>query len=470
VSDNETPRFISSAPTFPVLDIAVDPIYPNSLYAVCGSHGLWKSGRNAMNWEREAVAGVADDEAMFFVALCGSGEERMVTVCCRSFCLRSTNGRDWERFLRDVYYSPAINPMRKWNSRRMLPTAFRAGATSDILFMTDYCGMYRTLNATGNALWSEVVRGATSQIINDMALDDKGRLFVAADRTGLFVSGGGGGNFQSVWPEAYGKHTGEYAAVACGRGGVLLTASLGKWDQHAQVYYGSAEVQKILGRAEGIDGKKIILRRHPFTSGPWGLAASLLEQGLAYLVVGSSFPVLYVSRDGGRSWYVESLPDQVCPGKAVVVDRSRKGWLYLGSGMSRTGVWRSRNYGRSWKQVLETDEGIVDIVAGMGETLYALGSRGSVWASSTHGISWKKGGTIEGAGACAICADSIKDETVYAASESGAIFVSTDSGATWTKVTEPPQRLPQINCLVKPHEKAGLFAGTSGAGIWYVEF
>lgn len=462
------PQFIKESPTFPILDLTVYPSYPESVYAACGRHGLWTASRRGEHWERVRIEPVPEDTNIRFLACCGSDEGSALVAWCGTFALRCRDGRRWEKFLDKVFYDEKNNPTRGWFARISLPTYMSGGPSVDRLFLSDYVSLYRTVNASGNAIWTEIIRGAGNQVIHDLAVDRQGTLFVAADRSGLVCTGDGGRTFSPVFPERYGKQAGEFTAVAVNPQGALVTASLGKWDGRVAAYFGDATSRKILDRSKGVDGDKLVLRHTPVYSGPWALAASPSEKGLFYLLVSRDPAQLYITRDSGRTWTRGYLPPGVLPGRAVALDKTREGYLFVGCQSGKGGVWMSRDYGRSWIRALETAQPVPALACGPDGAIFALGRRGTVWKSKTHGIRWRSMGDIGATDATALCVDPLDGRRVFAATRN-AIYGSEPGTQGWRVAAVCPQTMPAISCLIKlPGEQHTLFAGTRGAGLWRV--
>lgn len=97
---------------------------------------------------------------------------------------------------------------------------------------------------------------------------------------------------------------------------------------------------------------------------------------------------------------------------------------YLAS--TGTGLFRSRNGGRSWSQVDRRRAGLL-VFRGPGKALLVRGD-GVVEQSTSGGRSWKAVGSIDGAPA----ALSAHKSDVFVAMQDGPILQSSDGGATWT--------------------------------------
>jgi photosystem II stability/assembly factor-like uncharacterized protein len=463
-----TPRFARRSPTFPVLDVIADSSLPYSLYAACGKHGLWLGERHGEEWDRVPLEAVEEGEEILFVAQSGAQRERLLFACGREFCLRSSDGRRWKRVLEKRRYRPELNPTRAWRDRPSGPTCLEGSPSPEILFLSDYWSLYRTTNAGGDAVWDEVPDGAANQVINALAVDDRGNLYVAADRAGLLVSTNGGATYQAVMPQKYATDAGQYTAVSLGKENLLVTAAVTKWRTEAAVYWGNAGLRQVTARAEGVEGTRIIVRGPPEARGPWALAASPARAELTFLAIAGEGARFLVSQDGAKTWQPRPVPEGVMPGRGLAADFDRPEWVYLGNAASAGGLWVSENAGAGWKRALETSEPVADVAAAPKGSVYVLGTGGTVWRSETRGLSWLEPGALNAPQARDLCVDPRNPKRLYAAT-AGRIFASADGGVTWNALPAAPLRLPPLTCLAVDPKANALFVGTQGAGVWKID-
>ncbi|MGH9465370.1 MAG: VPS10 domain-containing protein, partial [Thermoanaerobaculia bacterium] len=172
------------------------------------------------------------------------------------------------------------------------------------------------------------------------------------------------------------------------------------------------------------------------------------------------------STDAGKTWRHVGLPDsrhiprlRIHPRDPDLVYAAVLGHLF-GPNRER-GVYRSRDGGTSWQQVLFVDENVGAVDLALDPTnprvLYAStwrvrrtpwslesGGPGSgLWKSTDGGDSWKElsrnAGLPEGTlGIIGVSVSSSNPENVYAIveAEEGGVFRSRDGGKTWTKTSE----------------------------------
>jgi len=112
---------------------------------------------------------------------------------------------------------------------------------------------------------------------------------------------------------------------------------------------------------------------------------------------------IFTTFDGGKTWQILSkdLPfgkDTASVLNAVKADLKRPGWLY--AGFIREGLWRSKDYGKSWRKIFPLDNRIFNATAiAVGgqsgneiyvasEPLYWSRSESAVYASYDNGKSW----------------------------------------------------------------------------------
>lgn len=147
-----------------------------------------------------------------------------------------------------------------------------------------------------------------------------------------------------------------------------------------------------------------ITQPQPFA---WRLARS--SNGTLYAVVArrsedgsignAGDGALYRSTDGAEHWQPVSLPDGTNGPNGLAVDPGSPDRLYLAAWARATGehgdgggIFLSENGGKSWKQVLEKDRHIYDVIIDPLDpnVIYAAGFESSAWRSADRGLHWTR--------------------------------------------------------------------------------
>jgi photosystem II stability/assembly factor-like uncharacterized protein len=157
------------------------------------------------------------------------------------------------------------------------------------------------------------------------------------------------------------------------------------------------------GRSWGLKNQGIT-QSQPFV---WRLALS--SDGTLYAVIArrsedgsignSGDGALYRSSDGAAHWEPVPLPQGTNGPNGLAVDPQSPNRLYLAAWARATGVhgeggglFLSEDAGKSWKQILETDQHIYDVTIDSADSkvLYAAGFESSAWRSPDRGMHWAR--------------------------------------------------------------------------------
>jgi photosystem II stability/assembly factor-like uncharacterized protein len=112
---------------------------------------------------------------------------------------------------------------------------------------------------------------------------------------------------------------------------------------------------------------------------------------------------IFTTFDAGKTWHIlgKGLPfgkDTASVLNAIKADQKRPGWLY--AGFIHEGLWRSKDYGKSWQKLFPLDNRVFNATAvavgGVSgnelyvacEPLYWSRSESAVYASFDNGKSW----------------------------------------------------------------------------------
>ena len=147
-----------------------------------------------------------------------------------------------------------------------------------------------------------------------------------------------------------------------------------------------------------------ITQSQPFA---WRLARS--SEGTLYLLIArrsedgsignSGDGALYRSTDGAEHWQPVSLPKGTNAPNGLAVDPRDSNRLYLAAWARASGVhgdgggiFLSEDAGKTWKQVLEKDRHVYDVVIDPVDAniLYAAGFESSAWRSTDRGVHWTR--------------------------------------------------------------------------------
>ena len=203
------------------------------------------------------------------------------------------------------------------------------------------------------------------------------------------------------------------------------------------------------------------------------IAVAPSDPNIVYVGTGSAAPRgnisagigLYKSSDAGKSWHHSGLPKagqigkiEIHPDNPDLVYAAVLGQIF-GPNKER-GVYRSKNGGESWEQILHVSDstGAIDIVMNPGNPreLYAAmwraerkpwtmvdgGREGGIWKSIDGGNNWKKlsGGLPKGLlGKIGLAISPVNPNRIWAIiiaaeEEEAGLYRSDDAGASWNRV------------------------------------
>lgn len=138
---------------------------------------------------------------------------------------------------------------------------------------------------------------------------------------------------------------------------------------------------------------------------------------------------IYRSLNGGKSWTPSrGAMENAGEVYALILDPARPNVLYAGT---RTGVFKSTDGGATWR---DSSTGLPDN-GDFGVLDLAIDARGG-------------------------------EKILYVATRTDGVFRSTDQGATWEPLNEGLPILEVDHVEIDYRHAAGVFAGTSGAGVW----
>jgi photosystem II stability/assembly factor-like uncharacterized protein len=192
---------------------------------------------------------------------------------------------------------------------------------------------------------------------------------------------------------------------------------------------------------------------------------------VGYWEVSGSGGGVAVSTDGGRTFAVENgLAGQ--PVRALAVAPSDPDMIVAGTS---TGVFRSRDGGRSWDRISPRDHPEIRNLNSVAvdpldpEVVYA-GTWHLAWKTQDGGRLWRPihGGMINDSDVMTLNVDRQDASRVYATACSG-IYRSVDGGARWVRIQGIPSSSRRTRAFAQdPARPQALFAGTT-EGLWASE-
>jgi len=166
---------------------------------------------------------------------------------------------------------------------------------------------------------------------------------------------------------------------------------------------------------------------------------------------------LTLSRDGGQTWgpLGEGLPDDSNCTFPLILDTQTFLVGCGGYGETSTGIYRSTNGGKSWKQVSNMGVAGAPLRASDG-TLYWVGTDGTLTRSEDDGVNWVDaigGGTLVGPNVIEL------PDGRLAGLAKQYVLVSSDQGASWVDASSalPYSEAAPASGLVYSKEQKAFF-------------
>jgi photosystem II stability/assembly factor-like uncharacterized protein len=147
---------------------------------------------------------------------------------------------------------------------------------------------------------------------------------------------------------------------------------------------------------------------------------------------------LYRSTDGAEHWQPVALPPGTNAPNGLAIDPRSPSRLYLGAwaraaGMHGDGggIFISEDGGKSWKQALDKDRHIYDVVIDPSDpdVLYAAGFESSAWRSGDRGLHWTRIPGFNFKWAQRVVPDPLDGDKIYVTTFGGSVWHGAVNGA-----------------------------------------
>jgi len=410
-----------------ISDLVVDPRSSNTLFAADAN--LWRTTDGGANWSQIAqdlpnVRSVAVDPHTPAIVYAGTLEG----------VYRSPDGGDTWAVAGTQVKNLCVDILGLSPSR---PSTICAGTAGDGVF----------LSTDGAASWAKANKGLCARQTWALAFDGSSAgSFYAGGRFWLSKSVKGGSSWKTLeLPSAYSDVSG--IAVHPGEPGTAYVS--------VPVYGvrkttdGGATWQTV-GLAGRALGPIILDPRHPAT-----------------VLVGTFGNGIMRSRDGGRVWAQAGL-GKVSEITCLALDPVSPGRLFVGTS---DGVWKGTVDGSKWSRAGLPDFDINCLATSSAGNLYAGTSGGGLRRSDDGGSTWTDANTgLVGGCISAIAIDPGNPSNLSVAVVQSGIYRSTNGAASWTPMNEGiPPMLSTCVLMFDPKDRATLYAGTEGGGIYRIK-
>jgi photosystem II stability/assembly factor-like uncharacterized protein len=451
--------------------VAIFPADPDVIYAACGEDGVWRSNDGGDTWGA-VTGGVAAGCRVIDVAVDPTQPD---TVYCVGeigweghFYRSSDGGATWE---------PSRTVRRDFESDPTLPEDYGGRATGT-------CSLSRPANIAVNPLepdelliagnwrlcfsqdagrtWEQRDRGADISCITDICFCD-GDVYVTAMDEGLLASEDNGRSWRQLSPLKYdpaisGHHWRVLAWPAQDAVNVVSTCS--PWVGSPNQVMVSRDGGRTFRTArDGLPGYLPKVNCMWGQSYPRGLAADPRDPNVLYLGMdGDPEPDqdrpgggAFKSVDGGLTW--QRLPGQPDSRRAfygLAVDPTVPTRLYWGACATGGGLYRSEDAGRSWARVFDDETWVFNIAVSDSGVVYCAGD--NLWKSDDHGETWVRLTDFsEGASTVGLEIHPEDEATIWISRVTwgsravGSVQETTDGGKTWHEITgDLPYRRPLV--------------------------
>ena len=358
-------------------------------------------------------------------------------------------GDSWRNLESDLRHDKKRNPTRAW-MRGMDRCAALAldPADSRVLYFTDSWGVWRSDDE--GKIWREIINGAPNTVGSDIALGSNGDIYVATMDNGLLKSSDGGKSYATLMPKER-----SIKGVSGHVWRVLVNDRLKRLIATSSPWAGGANQVFI---CDGEDQCRVVTKglpeEYPVKNTTWrrGFAKAIAidpqNPKRVYLGIdGDDHGGLFISDDGGESW--QRSPGQ--PGSLKIynglsVDPREPNRIYWGASGKKGGVYRSEDYGNTWKNVFRAQKDIYDLTVSPSGVIYvatSMDKKPALFVSRDRGATWQVLNVFDKARVGdAVLVDSENEDRLFFGAISwsgfaqGAVYYSADGGKEWVEITD----------------------------------
>ena len=473
-----------------VLDLTVDPLEPDTLYARTCSTQLFRSGDGGLVWTPVALPD--DLNTITAPLVIAADESGTLYFGLQTGVLRSIDrGQTWVLLGSDdfqdvlaVEIDPstpttiyAATPVGVFRSEDRGDSWVRRGSGSTIALAIDPQNTDTLYAGTVGAVWKSFDAGQSWQVtgsgfqpcysVQALALDPKNaaKIYAATDGQGLLHTADGGATWRSTSIGLPGLPVVALTSDPIVTGAVYAATLPHPELPFAVSVYRSADAG---GRwSEACPPGPLPSDINSLVSDPSKPAT--LYAGAGHCITGIfCLGTLLRSSDGGASWQ-----DLLDAGNitAVGIDPRRPETIYLGvvtailAGFGRIPVWeayKSLDGGKTWEVVGKGLPGVdlssLQVDPSASNNVFAVARQAGVFRSTDGGLSFVTSNSgLTAAETFSLTFDPKVSSTIYLGTGTG-LFKSTDSGSSWG----PTSLAESVTGLVfDPRDSRTMYAGTS---------
>ena len=433
----ESPRDIS--------DFWISRNSPRTVYAV-GQNKIFISRDGGAHW---MPGSVIPNGVLFRLWVPEPGKKTMLAAWndgWKGGVVRSDDeGKHWKPW--DKIMNPDVlsDPTRVWAGAHGRITALKADPFhKNVLYRADWWGVWRSDD--GGVTWDEKIKGAPNTVTTDIAVSDRGEVYVATMDAGLLKSADGGQTYQTLFPaKGYAKDVNGHVWRVKLLGEKILATSTAWGLDHDQVILSSDGGASFKKSNQGLPAQR------PRVNTVWengyarAIAVHPKEPDTVYLGIdGNDGGGFFVSKDGGESWQrPQGQPGAFKIYNALAVDPEDPQRILWGASGRGGGVYLSEDGGNHWNLcgTSRTMKSVFDVAFGPQGRAYAGGDDGEpvLYVSEDRGKNWKLLKKFEGAGSvkglCVLPDGRIATGVVrWHAKAPGHVYLGSADGKSWENI------------------------------------
>ncbi len=373
--------------------------------------------------------------------------------------LSTDKGETWKDREKNLRHNEIHNPTRVWMKGFGKPNAVVFDPfNQETIYFTDWWGVWRSDDNGEN--WNEIIKGAPNSCGSDIFISSLGNIFVATMDNGLLESSNSGKYYKALFPskgydKAINGHVWRVFVIPEKENNTIIATSSPWNDDINQVILSFDGGRNFEVIRNGLPSKRPQVNTMWGQGYPRALAIDPKDNRNIYLGIdGDDGGGLFISRDGGKSWQRSiGQPDSLRIYNGLVVDPTEPNRIFWGACGNDGGVYRSEDYGRTWKKVFSESRWIFDLAISKTGIVYAAGTSGKpvLYASYNKGKSWKLLKSFKESESCeAICINPEDEKQIFMGIvnwngySGGKILYSKDEGKNWRDITDtlPPSNGP----------------------------